>query len=997
MGREARPVLAEGPPTTSVLTSVRKQGATFSLVFWPQRKIRDAELVDCDPVERTRAPWTLSTSASIPKLYPEAVSSHMSEVYRHYYDHCSERKTPAALVAGFGFGIVRPQKGSSGAVASPQDCGFTTSHSRASADQRQVFRNSWTGLSIRPSTETTRPTAGNLNGRKMLALRMSLLLGLSWTCRAASGDPWGKCPVNRKCKGKFGDGSCDGECMEPECLRDGLDCLKDRGHCNPDHIKYCRDHYADSHCGQGCNNAPCGWDGSDCFTQQSPQWAKGTMVLHTNIPLDRGTFSNSSLLWALSVLLQSPLKLRGATQLATNRNLLDFDPQQLVDLLAQATPADSNGSLLFLQVDNRPCSRLPSTCFPYATEAASFLRAVMLLKPTSFPTLPELRAVVEPHPVWLWAVVALAIGLLLALPLVVFLVVRRKKAKEAEKKRRREPLGEDAIRMRNDVRETNIAYSKTIESSSCAVNTKTVRHFLSRDTSALHIYLFTCHVGCNLMLFCLKRGKEKATGRQQFKTNMQHKNRAFVFRPLKRDQDIGSDTDFTQSSMEDINARCSRRQEEASICDHRTQEQKHYRAGPSQSRRPIQRRVCHFSCRIHLISLPCLFYVGVAITVLDVFVFYRPYYICVYCKYHMWFVFIMAWLCSQSAEWCGPDGSVVLIRAVRSGLDRVVLELLRAGVPVNNTDHTGRSALHWACSVNHLSLTRTLIRYGAAVDLQDNKGETALFLSSLHGCYDTARLLLLHGANLELHDRRGRRPIDVAREGMRHQVLELLLAHQIQRGPVPVDSANEMMWEYSAWVGSQGLPGRSASFSGIVGHRDMTPPPQNDWSMNRVQYPSPQNWRPQINQSATALVPPRVMGRSPRPISTLQEVTSEDEDRDRHHDAPRAATPHFLSPQPAPRQRSFSCTQHALQHRSSAHQPEPNYIIVTDRTASETIERVIVSPPTDATAAQSDRQPVLNSDHPIRAEQAAVSSTNTEQKSRGERLNNRSDSTQTAL
>ena len=48
-------------------------------------------------------------------------------------------------------------------------------------------------------------------------------------------------------------------------------------------------------------------------------------------------------------------------------------------------------------------------------------------------------------------------------------------------------------------------------------------------------------------------------------------------------------------------------------------------------------------------------------------------------------------LCQQSApvQWCGPDGSVVLIRAVRSGLDRVVLELLRAGVPVNNTDHTG--------------------------------------------------------------------------------------------------------------------------------------------------------------------------------------------------------------------------------------------------------------------------------------------------------------------
>lgn len=168
--------------------------------------------------------------------------------------------------------------------------------------------------------------------------------------------------------------------------------------------------------------------------------------------------------------------------------------------------------------------------------------------------------------------------------------------------------------------------------------------------------------------------------------------------------------------------------------------------------------------------------------------------------------------------------------------------------------------------------------------------------------------------------------------------------------------------------------------------------------MGGVQYPSPQNWRPQpINQSATALVPPRVMGRSPRPISTLQEVTSEDEDRDRHQEAPRATTPHFLSPQPAPRQRSFSCTQHALQRRSSGHQPEPNYIIVTDRTANEPIERIVVSHSTDAASQLSDRQQVVNSETPSRAEQAAASSTNTEQKPRGERPNNTTDTTQTAL
>lgn len=56
------------------------------------------------------------------------------------------------------------------------------------------------------------------------------------------------------------------------------------------------------------------------------------------------------------------------------------------------SPARS--SLLFLQVDNRPCARLTSTCFPKATEAASFLRAAVSLKPSPFHDLPELAAVI---------------------------------------------------------------------------------------------------------------------------------------------------------------------------------------------------------------------------------------------------------------------------------------------------------------------------------------------------------------------------------------------------------------------------------------------------------------------------------------------------------------------------------------------------------------------------------------------------------------------------
>lgn len=122
--------------------------------------------------------------------------------------------------------------------------------------------------------------------------------------------------------------------------------------------------------------------------------------------------------------------------------------------------------------------------------------------------------------------------------------------------------------------------------------------------------------------------------------------------------------------------------------------------------------------------------------------------------------------------------------------------------------------------------------------------------------------------------------------------------------------------------------------------------------MGPRQCPSPQNWRPSPNQSTTALVTPRILGRPPRPISTLQEVTSEAEEEDREggREVPRAVTPHFLSPQPTPRQRSFSCTQHAFQRRSggnpaelSLHVPSPS-----EKAANDYIERVISPPPKEA-------------------------------------------------
>ncbi|KAJ7985443.1 hypothetical protein DPEC_G00352090 [Dallia pectoralis] len=804
----------------------------------------------------------------------------------------------------------------------------------------------------------------------MLILWTTVLLGLNRWCQAASsgGDPWALCP-NRLCKAKFRDGTCDKDCTEPECLRDGFDCLRNKGQCNSGHIHYCRDHYANSHCDQGCDFAACGWDGGDCQSHHSPLWAKGTVLLHNRIPQKHGTFSNGSLLWALSTLLQTPLKLRGAASLDHGKDLFAFNPQQLENLLSQSSSDDSFGSLLFLQVDNRPCSRLPSTCFPSAIEAANFLLGWTLSSRPPVPSHPELKAVIsvrgvreeigyreEDNPVkedeingatppWLWAVIGVATGLVLVLVFAVVLVIRRVRRRRAE---RAGLGGGERIRHRSVVSDDA---SRAGGARAWAQHTPHREH---RDTAG--------------------REKDRNGVRKKKIAKEAEKRRrkeplgedAIRMRPLKKDLDIGSDTDVTQSSMEDINR---------SICDHRTQDQKHYGSPPNQPQTSIQ----------PLLLAPPRGWERNAVPSPS----HRT-------PNH-----------SAQVQWCGPDGSVVLIRAVRSGLDRVVLELLRAGVPVNNTDHTGRSALHWACSVNHLSLARTLIRYGAIVDLQDNKGETALFLSALHGCYDTARFLLLNGANQDLPDRRGRRALHVAQESMHHQVLELLLAHRAQRGPIPMEQNNEMLWDerallYGQWVNSPGLPGRSASFSGTVGHHDMAAPPQSDWSLGRANCPSPQNWRPQVNQSVTALVTPRIMGRPPRPISTLQEVTSEDEDRERTHEVPRAVTPHFLSPQPAPRQRSFSCTQNALQRRSSAHQPEPIYVALSEKISNKPVDRVVVVSPTEFPPTQTERRLLVDNspeNHPSRAEpeNEAVNSKNGIPKTRGDQQNNAADSNQTAL
>lgn len=49
---------------------------------------------------------------------------------------------------------------------------------------------------------------------------------------------------------------------------------------------------------------------------------------------------------------------------------------------------------MFLQVDNRPCAKLQFSCFPYASEAADFLNAMLELNHAPAHIKPEIQALV---------------------------------------------------------------------------------------------------------------------------------------------------------------------------------------------------------------------------------------------------------------------------------------------------------------------------------------------------------------------------------------------------------------------------------------------------------------------------------------------------------------------------------------------------------------------------------------------------------------------------
>jgi len=96
---------------------------------------------------------------------------------------------------------------------------------------------------------------------------------------------------------------------------------------------------------------------------------------------------------------------------------------------------------------------------------------------------------------------------------------------------------------------------------------------------------------------------------------------------------------------------------------------------------------------------------------------------------------------------------------------------------VHARDAEGRTALHWAATVNSVEWVERLIKAGLAVDVRDRPGRTPLGEAAFHGHTDVARLLLKRGANPNAADTIGGSPLIFAALRNRGQVLSVLLEH----------------------------------------------------------------------------------------------------------------------------------------------------------------------------------------------------------------------------
>ncbi|XP_074839313.1 neurogenic locus notch homolog protein 3-like, partial [Carettochelys insculpta] len=609
-------------------------------------------------------------------------------------------------------------------------------------------------------------------------------------CSLLVDDPWKQCEVHH-CWQVFNNSQCDEVCNTAECLYDNFDCRSRERSCNPVYEKYCSDHFADGQCDQGCNNEECGWDGLDCAHEVPEHLASGVLVITVLLHPDELRRTSTTFLQKLSAILRTSLRFR----LDKDGNYMIKPIYRSSRLRRRELDPEVIGSVVTLEIDNRLCFQASDKCFPDARSAADYLAALAAVERLEFPY--PIKAVqsdkLQPEPqdpmrLLPLLVVAAAVILLVILVLGV-LVARRKREhstlwfpegfslkKENSNKNRREPVGQDALGLKNiskgeslmeehsdDWMDAECPEAKRLKVEEPGGDAEdpvdcrqwTQHHLVAADirmppsmaltppqgefdTDCMDVNVRGPDGFTPLMLASFCGGGVEADLAEEDEADDSSAN--IISDLICQGANLSAQTDRTGETALHLAARYARADAAKRLLDAGADTN----AQDNTGRTPLHAAVT-----------------ADAQGVFQILIRNR----------------------STDLDARMVDGSTALILAARLAVEGMVEELIACHADVNAVDELGKSALHWAAAVNNVEATIALLKNGANKDMQDSKEETPLFLAAREGSYEAAKILLDHFANREITDHMDRLPRDIAQERLHHDIVRLLDEYNTVRSP----------------------------------------------------------------------------------------------------------------------------------------------------------------------------------------------------------------------
>lgn len=148
-------------------------------------------------------------------------------------------------------------------------------------------------------------------------------------------------------------------------------------------------------------------------------------------------------------------------------------------------------------------------------------------------------------------------------------------------------------------------------------------------------------------------------------------------------------------------------------------------------------------------------------------------------------------------EQAGPP----LHRAVETGDEKQVAELLKQDIDVNERAEYGWTALLYASAQGYPKILRLLLDAGANPDIGNVHGVTSLMFGARYGNSDVCKILIEYGANTDLQDTYGMTALIAATKIGSADVVELLLRAGANR---TIKDCNRMAALDYAYKGKQG-------------------------------------------------------------------------------------------------------------------------------------------------------------------------------------------------